>query len=119
MPLILRRYTQHDMRYILGVKEGDHAFLFAASGRRLNKRVASPIMTVRTAKRGMHHRFRFVCGISRSMRLIPHSASTSSSAGRRAEGKVQHCSWVTDLRVNKGHGVSSHAGGAGPLAHRK
>jgi hypothetical protein len=50
----------HDMRYILGVKEGDHAFLF--------KRVAEAEQAGRVTYyerhdrlKGLHHRFRFIC----------------------------------------------------------
>src|SRR5215471_5771160 len=52
----------HDMRYILGVKEADHAFLFA--------QVAEAEQAGRVTyydredrSQGMHHRFRFVCGM--------------------------------------------------------
>src|SRR5215813_666252 len=52
----------HDMHYILGVKEGDHAFLF--------KHVVQAEQAGRVTyyeredrKAGVHHRFRFVCGM--------------------------------------------------------
>src|SRR5215468_6553315 len=90
----------HDMRYILGVKEADHAFLFA--------QVAEAEQAGRVTyydredrPQGMHHRFRFVCG-------MPLNASHPSlrvnfiECWETVQGKVQHFSWVTDLRVNKG-----------------
>lgn len=90
----------HDMRYILGVKEGDHAFLFAQVAEAEQAgRVTSYDREDRP--QGMHHRFRFVCG-------MPLNASHPSlrvnfiECGETVKGKVQHCSWVTDLRVNKG-----------------
>ena len=90
----------HDMRYILGVKEGDHAFLFAQVAEAEQAgRVTSYDREDR--HQGMHHRLRFVCG-------MPLNASHPSrrvnfiECGETVQGKVQHCSWVTDLRVNKG-----------------
>jgi hypothetical protein len=52
-------------------------------------------------KAGVHHRFRFVCG-------MPLNASNAELRVNFIEywetvgGKVQHFSWVTDLCVNKG-----------------
>ena len=90
----------HDMRYILGVKEGDHAFLF--------KHVAEAQRAGRVTyyeredrQKGMHHRFRFVCG----MPLNESNASLRVNfieCWETVKGKVQHFSWITDLRVNKG-----------------
>jgi hypothetical protein len=90
----------HDMRYILGVKEGDHAFLF--------KHVAAAEQAGRVTyyerhdrQKGIHHRFRFVCD-------MPLNESNTSlrvnfiECWETVKGKVQHFSWVTDLRVNKG-----------------
>ena len=91
----------HNMRYILGVKEGDHAFLFeqVAQAERAG-RVTYYDREDHHAK--VHHRFRFVSD-------MPLNASNSDLRVNfiecwetTAKGKVQHFSWVTDLRVNKG-----------------
>jgi len=91
---------EHDMRYILGVKEGDHAFLF--------QQVAEAQHAGRVTyyerhdrQRGMHHRFRFVGD-------MPLNASNVAlrvnflECWETGQGNVQHFSWITDLRVNKG-----------------
>jgi hypothetical protein len=91
---------EHDMRYILGVKEGDHVFLF--------QQVAEAQQAGRVTyyerhdrQRGMHHRFRFVCD-------MPLNASNVAlrvnflECWETGQGNVQHFSWITDLRVNKG-----------------
>ena len=87
------------LSYILGVKEGDHAFLFqqvqaaAQAGR-----VTSYERHDRAA--GLVHRFRFVND-------IPLNASHADLRVNFIEywevgaGKGQHFSWVTDLRVHK------------------
>jgi hypothetical protein len=91
---------EHDMRYILGVKESDHAFLF--------RQVAEAEQAGRATsyerhdrQKGVHHRFRFVC----DMPLNESNADLRVNfieCWEMVKGKVQHFSWVTDLRVNKG-----------------
>jgi Transposase DDE domain len=90
----------HDMRYILGVKEGDHAFLFqhVAEAERAGR---VTYYEREDCHKGIHHRFRFVCD-------MPLNASHVSlrvnfiECWETVQGKVQHFSWITDLRVNKG-----------------
>jgi hypothetical protein len=90
----------HDLHYILGVKEGDHAFLF--------KQVAAAKQAGRMTyydrddqATGSHHRFRFVSD-------LPLNESNAElrvnflECWETLNDKVQHFSWVTDLRVNKG-----------------
>jgi Transposase DDE domain len=91
---------EHDMRFILGVKEGDHAFLF--------HQVAQAEQAGRVtyyerddAANGVHHRFRFVS----DMPLNESNADLRVNfieCWETTQDKVQHFSWVTDLRVNKG-----------------
>ena len=90
----------HDIHYLLGVKEGDHACRF--------HQVAQAEQAGRVtyyeredAATGAHHRFRFVSD-------MPLNASNADlrvnfiECWETLQGKVQHFSWVTDLRVNKG-----------------
>jgi hypothetical protein len=87
------------LSYILGVKEGDHAFLFQ------QVQVAEHAGRVTSYERhdraaGLVHRFRFVND-------VPLNASNVDLRVNFIEywevgdNKVQHFSWVTDLRVNK------------------
>jgi hypothetical protein len=89
----------HDLHYILGVKEGDHAYLFA------QVQIAEQAGGVTYYERhdraaGVVHRFRFVND-------VPLNASNAEVRVNFIEyweigaDKVQHFSWVTDLRVNK------------------
>lgn len=90
----------HDIHYLLGVKEGDHAFLF--------RQVAEAEQAGRVIyyeredhQQGVHHRFRFVCD-------VPLNESNAElrvnfiECWETVKGKEQHFRWVTDLCVNKG-----------------
>jgi hypothetical protein len=89
----------HDLHYILGVKEGDHAFLFhQVQAAEQAGRVTYYERHDRAARLGP--RFRFVND-------VPLNASHTDVRVNfieywdSGEDKVQHCSWVTDLRVTK------------------
>lgn len=89
----------HDLHYILGVKGGDHAFLF--------KQVPEAEQAGRVTyderdepNKGIHHRFRLVSG----MPLNESNADLRVNCiecWESTQGKTQHFSWISDLRVNK------------------
>ena len=91
----------HNMRYILGVKEGDHAFLFeqVAQAERAG-RVTYDDRDDHNAN--VHHRFRFVSNLPLNASNQDLRVNFIECWETTADGKVQHFSWVTDLRVNKG-----------------
>jgi hypothetical protein len=89
----------HALHYILGVKEGDHAFLFQqVQAAEHAGRVTSYERHNRAT--GLVHRFRFVND-------VPLNASNVDVRVNFIEyweispDKVQHFSWVTDLRVSR------------------
>ena len=90
----------HHLHYLLGVKEGDHAYLFeqVAAAERAGR---VTYYDRRDEATGLRHRFRFVSD-------MPLNASNSDLRVNFLEcwewdnDKVQHFSWVTALRVNKG-----------------
>jgi hypothetical protein len=89
----------YGLHYILGVKEGDHAYLFQqVQAAEHAGRVISYERHDRAA--GVLHRFRFVND-------LPLNASHPALRINFIEyweigaAKVQHFSWVTDLRVSK------------------
>jgi Transposase DDE domain len=91
----------HNMRYLLGVKEGDHAFLF--------ERVAQAERAGRVTyydrddhQANIHHRFRFVCDMPLNASPPGLRVNFIECWETTADGKVQHVSWITDLCVNKG-----------------
>ena len=94
--------TLHDHRlhYILGVKEGDHAALFAhvAAAEQAGQ---VTYYEREDAKTGLRQRFRF-------LRDVPLNASPAALRVNFLEcwewdkDTVQHFSWVTDLHLTKG-----------------
>jgi hypothetical protein len=89
----------HGCHYILGVKKGDHAYLFKqVQAAEEAGRVTSYERHDRAA--GVIHRFRFVND-------VPLNASRADvrvnfiAYWEIGPDQVQHFSWVTDLRVNK------------------
>ena len=88
----------HGLHYILGVKEDDHAYLFQqVQAAEHAGRVTSYERHDRAT--GAVHRFRFV-------NQVPLNASNADvrvnfiEYWESSDGKVQHFSWVTDVRVN-------------------
>jgi hypothetical protein len=91
---------EHALHYLLGVKEGDHAYLF--------KQVAAAEQVGRVTyydrddpKTGLRHRFRFVSDVplndSKSDLLV-----NFLECWEWDQNQVHHFSWITDLRGNKG-----------------
>jgi Transposase DDE domain len=88
----------HGLHYILGVKEGDHAYLFAqVQAAEQAGRMTSYERHDRAA--GVVHRFRFVndVALNTSHRDVRVNFLEYWEVSAR---KVQHFSWVTDLRVS-------------------
>ena len=91
---------EHNLHYILGVKEGDHAFLFQqVAAAELAGRVTS--YDREDSETGMHQHFRFVSD-------VPLNESNADlrvnflECWETVNSQVQHFSWVTDLCVTKG-----------------
>jgi hypothetical protein len=90
----------HHLHYILGVKEGDHAYLFeqVAAAERAGR---GTYYDRDDSETGLRHRFRFVSD-------VPLNAAHADLRVNFLEcwewnqDTVQHFSWVTDLRVTKG-----------------
>jgi hypothetical protein len=89
----------HKLHYILGVKEGDHAFLF----QQIQAAEQAGHMTYyerhdRAAR--VIHRFRFVNDVPLNASHVDVRVNFIEY-GEIGATKVQHFSWVTDLRVSK------------------
>jgi hypothetical protein len=89
----------HDLHYILGVKEGDHTFLFQQiQAAEHAGRVTHYERHDRAA--GVIHRFRFVNDVPLNASNVKVRVNFLAYWEIGAT-KVQHFSWVTDLRVSK------------------
>ncbi len=103
--------TLHDYgcHYVLGVKEGDHAYLFEqVRAAEAEGRVTHHERHDRAA--GIRHRFRFV----NDMPLNESRADVRVNFieyWEVSEDKVQHFTWVTDFRVTKSNVYKLMRGG--------
>src|SRR5215510_14320094 len=90
----------HDLLYILGVKEGDHTFLFEQVA--AAEHAGHVIYYDRDDQEtGLHHRFRFVSDVSLNETHADLRVNFLECWEWDGD-KVQHFSWVTDLCVTKG-----------------
>ncbi len=93
----IRELKKHNMHFILGVKEGDHAFLFDYVRQAEQE---GGVSTVEIREGGVLHRFRF-------LNQVPLNASNQDLLVNFVEyweisdKKTQHFSWVTDLTVSE------------------
>jgi hypothetical protein len=88
----------HDLRYILGVKEGDHGYLFQ------QVKVAEQAGRVTSYERhdraaGLVHRFRFINDLPLNASQA-HVRVNFIEYWEIGDAKMQHFSWVTDIRVS-------------------
>ena len=91
----------HGLHYILGVKEGDHAYLFQqVQAAEHAGRITYYERHDRAA--GVVHRFRFVNDIALNASHTDVQVNVIEYWEMGA-AKVQHFSWVTDLHVTKGN----------------
>src|SRR5467141_3034956 len=95
----LETLRHHALHFILGVKEGDHAFLFQqVQAAEHAGRVTSYERHDRAA--GLVHRFRFVNDVPLNASNVDVRVNFIEYWEMRKD-KVQHFSWVTDLRVSR------------------
>jgi hypothetical protein len=89
----------YGLRYLLGVKEGDHAYLFQQVQAAEHAGQVSDYERHDRAARVVH-RFRFVNDVSLNASHTDVRVNFIEY-WEIGEAKVQHCSWVTDIRVSK------------------
>ena len=93
----IRELQRHDLRFILGVKESDHAFLFDYVEQAAREGLIS---TLELEEQGTVHRFRF-------LNQVPLNAANPDLLINFIEyweigpKKTRHFSWVTDLTVTE------------------
>jgi len=93
----IKELKKHNLRFILGVKAGDHTFLFEQVEQAAQ---AGRTTAYEVTDKGVTHRFRFI-------NQIPLNASNQEVLVNFIEywqikaDKVQHFCWITDLTVTK------------------
>lgn len=99
---------QLDMRFILGVKPGDHAALFQQVEDRVRQHQVRE-HTVVDAE-GVTHRFRWAHGLSLNEQH-PDLRVNFLEYWEEREGKTRHFTWITDLVISTDHVFAIMRGG--------
>ena len=86
---------KHNLRFILGVKEGDHKFLFATVAQATQAGLATEF---ESESAGVLHRFRFLNQVALN-ESHPDELVNFVEYWETQAGATQHFSWVTDLTV--------------------
>ena len=106
----IRAAHKHNLHYILGVKEGDHSFLFEQVKMARSAGQTTEFEIVDEKNPEMVHRFNF-------LNQVPINESNQDLLVNFLEywevtpGKVQHFSWVTDFTVTKNNAYLIMRGG--------
>ena len=91
----IRLLGELDMRYVLGVKPGDHGELF----RRVDD--AAGTHTVDVGKDGTRFRFRFLNGVPLNQANVDLKVNFLECRETRPNGRELRFSWVTDIGVTE------------------
>lgn len=91
----IRQLKALDLRFILGAKRGDHAFLFDWV-----TRTPSTATYRYTDEHGVHHRFRYLNGVPLNEANFELEINFLEYWQHAPQGAVQHFSWVTDIPLH-------------------
>ena len=92
----IRLLEEHEMRYLLGAKPGDHQFLFAA----LETSENTEYHEVSDAK-GFFHQFRFLNDVALNQSNPDVRVNVLEYMQTDLKGKETVFSWVTNIRITK------------------
>lgn len=92
----IRELEKHNLHYILGVKKGDHAFLFE---RVEAAHQAGQTTEVEISGAGVKHQFRFINQVPLNKSNPDLLVNFVEYWEIRKNGKIQHFCWVTDFTV--------------------
>jgi hypothetical protein len=100
----VRDLIDHDMRFLLGVKEGDHPYLFEAVRRREEENVDIEWQEIQTSQPHVRHLYTIV----RDVPLNEANADLRVTFVRYVEcddlgGEDRTFTWITDVKVGKGN----------------
>ena len=97
-----------NMRFILGVKPGDHAALFAHIEERARQQQVDEFTF--TDEEGVTHRFRWVNGVSLNQQHAELQVNFLEYWEER-NGKTRHFTWITDFTLSTDHVFAIMRGG--------
>jgi Transposase DDE domain len=92
----LRDLREAGAHYIIGVKPGDHAFLFAHL-QALDEAGQMQVLTLEDPVTGVLHHFRFCNGVPLNESNPDELVNVLEYWEIYPDGKVQHFSWITDF----------------------
>ncbi len=104
----IRDLIQQNMHFILGVKPGDHAFLFHQVD---IAAVRGKTIDVEESRDGVTHVFRGVNGVPLNDSNQDVVVNVVLYWEIHADGTVQHCAWVTDLPITQENAFQLMRGG--------
>jgi len=96
----IRELQAHNLHYILGVKEGDHAFLFEHV-RQAESAGQVTVWEFMDEETGVRHRFRFLNDVPLNESNQDLLVNFLEYWEIRPDGREQHFSWVTDFRLDE------------------
>jgi hypothetical protein len=103
----LAELKRHNLRFILGVKPGDHKYLFSYVAQ---AQIAGQTTEFEVQKEGVIHRFRF-------LNDVPLNESNADVRVNFLEywevkgGKTQHFTWITDFTISQNNAYELMRGG--------
>ena len=104
----IRELLRHDMHFILGVKPGDHGFLF----QQVEAAASRAKTTESTVKDGeATHRFRFLNEVALNESNQDVVVNFLEYWEIQADGTTQHFSWVTDMTITRENAFQLMRGG--------
>lgn len=113
----IRELQRHDLRYLLSVKSGDHAFLFQYVDEAADRGEVTDFVVADQHKPKISHCFRFINGVplnqtSQEELQVNFLEYWMVQEQENAEPKIlQHFSWVTDLTITEGNAFELMRGG--------
>jgi hypothetical protein len=92
----IRHLQAHDLRFILGAKQSDHAFLFdwVETSEQTAERTV-------TDKQGVRHRFRYLNGAPLNDANFELEVNFLEVWEQTPDGRVTHFAWVTDIPIDE------------------
>lgn len=101
--------AEHDLRFIIGIKPGSHAFLFEQMETALAAGQAH-VLTLEDAKGVLHH-YRWLDKASLNESHADVLVTMLEYWEIHPNGKIHHFSWITDLAVDKDSAPTIAGGG--------